>query len=201
MIDIVEQIEAIHREVATGQLPAGEGRMVRLSRTYHAPIDDVWDAVTSAGTDLALVPADQRRAPRRRPISAGGQRRRRGAHLRAATPVRRDVGLRRGHRPRGDLPGRGTPHVGRRGVYDTRARAHRHRAGGRLGDVRAGRRRGRLGRRPARVVTPLAGRNPSATPWPGRCPRRDASSSPKAARRGAPRTPHPARTRRPSRRP
>ncbi len=48
MIDIVEQIEAIHREVATGQLPAGEGRMVRLSRTYHAPIDDVWDAVTSA---------------------------------------------------------------------------------------------------------------------------------------------------------
>jgi uncharacterized protein YndB with AHSA1/START domain len=47
MIDIVREIEAVQREVGPGQLAAGEGRAVRLRRTYDAPIDDVWDALTN----------------------------------------------------------------------------------------------------------------------------------------------------------
>ena len=46
MIDIVREIEAIHREVGSGRIPAGEGRAVRLSRDYDAPIEEVWDALT-----------------------------------------------------------------------------------------------------------------------------------------------------------
>jgi uncharacterized protein YndB with AHSA1/START domain len=47
MIDVIRHIEAIEREVGTGPIPAGEGRTVRLRRTYDAGIDDVWDAITS----------------------------------------------------------------------------------------------------------------------------------------------------------
>ena len=47
MIDIVREIEAIHRAVGTGRLGAGEGRVVRIRRTYDSPIDDVWDALTT----------------------------------------------------------------------------------------------------------------------------------------------------------
>ena len=47
MIDIVREIEAVQREVGSGLIAAGEGRTIRLSRTYDAPIDDVWDALTS----------------------------------------------------------------------------------------------------------------------------------------------------------
>ena len=47
MIDIVREIEATQREVGSGHIAAGEGRAVRLRRTYEAPIEDVWDAVTS----------------------------------------------------------------------------------------------------------------------------------------------------------
>lgn len=47
MIDIVNEIEATGREVGTGRIAAGEGRAVRLRRTYDAPIEDVWDALTS----------------------------------------------------------------------------------------------------------------------------------------------------------
>jgi uncharacterized protein YndB with AHSA1/START domain len=47
MIDIVRHIEAIQREVGSGRIPAGEGRAIRLRRTYDAPIDDVWDALTN----------------------------------------------------------------------------------------------------------------------------------------------------------
>lgn len=47
MVDIVREIEAVQREVGSGHLAAGEGRTVRLRRTYDAPIEDVWDAVTS----------------------------------------------------------------------------------------------------------------------------------------------------------
>jgi len=46
MIDVIRQIEAVHREVGQGRLPAGEGHAVTLRRTYIAPIDDVWDALT-----------------------------------------------------------------------------------------------------------------------------------------------------------
>ena len=47
MIDIVREIEAVQRELGEGRVPAGEGRAVRLRRTYDAPIEDVWDAVTN----------------------------------------------------------------------------------------------------------------------------------------------------------
>ena len=47
MIDIVREIEAVQREVGSGQTAAGEGRAVRLRRTYDAPIEEVWDALTS----------------------------------------------------------------------------------------------------------------------------------------------------------
>jgi uncharacterized protein YndB with AHSA1/START domain len=47
MIDIVREIDAVQREVHSGRTAAGEGRQVRLQRTYDAPIDDVWDALTN----------------------------------------------------------------------------------------------------------------------------------------------------------
>ena len=47
MIDIVREIEAAQREVATGRTAAGDGRTVRLRRTFDTPIDEVWDALTS----------------------------------------------------------------------------------------------------------------------------------------------------------
>jgi uncharacterized protein YndB with AHSA1/START domain len=48
MIDIASQLKAIHRQVER-QLPAagsGEVVSVLLRRSYDAPVDDVWDAVT-----------------------------------------------------------------------------------------------------------------------------------------------------------
>ena len=47
MIDIAHEIDAVQREVRSGRIAAGEGRQVRLQRTYDAPIDDVWDALTN----------------------------------------------------------------------------------------------------------------------------------------------------------
>ena len=47
-IDIVHEIEAVQREVGRGRIAAGEGRSLRLHRTYDAQIEDVWDALTSA---------------------------------------------------------------------------------------------------------------------------------------------------------
>jgi uncharacterized protein YndB with AHSA1/START domain len=46
MIDIVKEIEAAQREVGVGRIAAGEGRTIRIRRTYAAAIDDVWDALT-----------------------------------------------------------------------------------------------------------------------------------------------------------
>lgn len=47
MIEIVREIEAVQREVGQGRIPAGEGRATRLRRTYDAPIEEVWDALTN----------------------------------------------------------------------------------------------------------------------------------------------------------
>lgn len=47
MIDIVREIESIQRELGQGRIPAGEGRAIRLRRTYDAPIQEVWDALTN----------------------------------------------------------------------------------------------------------------------------------------------------------
>ena len=49
MIDIVHEIEATRREVGSGRIAAGDGTVVRLTRTFDAPIDDVWDAITDPG--------------------------------------------------------------------------------------------------------------------------------------------------------
>lgn len=46
MIDVIQQIESVRRDVGNGRLPAGEAHIVRLSRTYRAPIGEVWDALT-----------------------------------------------------------------------------------------------------------------------------------------------------------
>jgi uncharacterized protein YndB with AHSA1/START domain len=46
MIDIPGEIASIHRETGHGRVPAGEGRTIVLRRTYPAPVEDVWDAVT-----------------------------------------------------------------------------------------------------------------------------------------------------------
>ena len=47
MIDVVQHIEAIHRDVGRATIPAGEGWAIQLRRDYAAPIDDVWDALTN----------------------------------------------------------------------------------------------------------------------------------------------------------
>ena len=47
MIDVVQQIESVKRAVGSGRLAAGEAHTVTLRRTYEAPIEDVWDALTN----------------------------------------------------------------------------------------------------------------------------------------------------------
>ena len=47
MLNVEGEIKATDREVGHGRVAAGEGRTVSLRRTYDAPIEDVWDAVTN----------------------------------------------------------------------------------------------------------------------------------------------------------
>ena len=47
MIDIIREIEAAQRELGNGTIAAGDGPMIRIQRTYDAPIEDVWDALTN----------------------------------------------------------------------------------------------------------------------------------------------------------
>jgi uncharacterized protein YndB with AHSA1/START domain len=46
MIDIVNQINAAHREIGNHRLETGEGRSLLLRRTYDSTIEDVWNACT-----------------------------------------------------------------------------------------------------------------------------------------------------------
>jgi uncharacterized protein YndB with AHSA1/START domain len=46
MIDIATQLKAIHREVAQRPTDSGEGVSVLVRRSYDAPIEDVWNAIT-----------------------------------------------------------------------------------------------------------------------------------------------------------
>ncbi len=48
MKDIIDEVAAISRETETAKTPVGEGRTVRLRRTYPAQITEVWDALTTA---------------------------------------------------------------------------------------------------------------------------------------------------------
>jgi uncharacterized protein YndB with AHSA1/START domain len=47
VIDVTEQINTIRRQVGKRVLQAGEARIVTISQTYDAAIEDVWDACTS----------------------------------------------------------------------------------------------------------------------------------------------------------
>ena len=47
MIDATHQISEVRRQVGTRVLEAGEGRVMTLSQTYKADIEDVWDACTN----------------------------------------------------------------------------------------------------------------------------------------------------------
>ena len=60
MIDIVREIEAVQREVGSGRIAAGDGRAIRLRRTYEAPIEERLGRADHAGAHRPLVPADQR---------------------------------------------------------------------------------------------------------------------------------------------
>ncbi|OUC95478.1 SRPBCC family protein [Streptosporangium minutum] len=46
MIDVTQQINAVRREVGKRVLEAGEARIVTVSQTYEADVEDVWDACT-----------------------------------------------------------------------------------------------------------------------------------------------------------
>lgn len=46
MKDLIDELDAIRRQVGTGTLPAGDAHVVTLARAYAADIDDVWDAIT-----------------------------------------------------------------------------------------------------------------------------------------------------------
>lgn len=48
MIDISEHISGVDRTVGSRTLDAGEVRVVTVTRTFAATVDDVWDACTSA---------------------------------------------------------------------------------------------------------------------------------------------------------
>jgi uncharacterized protein YndB with AHSA1/START domain len=48
MIDVAQQISAVGRQVGGRALEAGEARVVTVSQTYDASLDDVWDACTNA---------------------------------------------------------------------------------------------------------------------------------------------------------
>jgi uncharacterized protein YndB with AHSA1/START domain len=47
MIDVQHEINAVERRVGSRVMPAGQARTVTITRTYTAPLEDVWDAVTS----------------------------------------------------------------------------------------------------------------------------------------------------------
>jgi uncharacterized protein YndB with AHSA1/START domain len=47
MIDVPDEIKTIRREVGERAFEGGEGRTVLIRRSYDAPVDDIWDAVTN----------------------------------------------------------------------------------------------------------------------------------------------------------
>ncbi|GLY22092.1 SRPBCC domain-containing protein [Micromonospora sp. NBRC 101691] len=47
MKDVLDELAAAHRAMGRGSVPAGEAYTIELRRRYEAPIDDVWDAITS----------------------------------------------------------------------------------------------------------------------------------------------------------
>lgn len=48
MVDVQRQLDAVTREIADEEVDGFPARVQTLAQTYPSPIDDVWDAVTSA---------------------------------------------------------------------------------------------------------------------------------------------------------
>jgi uncharacterized protein YndB with AHSA1/START domain len=48
MIDVVHQINSVARRLTTRTLEPGEGRVLTISQSYDADIEDMWDACTNA---------------------------------------------------------------------------------------------------------------------------------------------------------
>lgn len=48
MEDLMEELTLVQRRVADGQVPAGAARVISLSRTYAATVEEVWDALPDA---------------------------------------------------------------------------------------------------------------------------------------------------------
>jgi len=48
MTDVLRELDAVDREVDSIGVESGGARVVRLSRDYDSPIDEVWDALTNA---------------------------------------------------------------------------------------------------------------------------------------------------------
>ncbi|MDT7554719.1 MAG: hypothetical protein QOI16_3255 [Pseudonocardiales bacterium] len=46
--DVTHRISAVARTVGSRTLPAGQARVVTISRTYREPVEDIWDACTTA---------------------------------------------------------------------------------------------------------------------------------------------------------
>jgi uncharacterized protein YndB with AHSA1/START domain len=47
MIDVVQQINAVQRQLGSRVIEAGQARTVIISQVYAAPVEDVWDACTN----------------------------------------------------------------------------------------------------------------------------------------------------------
>ncbi|WP_405876012.1 MULTISPECIES: SRPBCC family protein [unclassified Streptomyces] len=47
MTDVTHDISDVRRQVGTRTFKAGEARVVTVTRSYDAPLDDVWDACTN----------------------------------------------------------------------------------------------------------------------------------------------------------
>jgi len=47
MIDVKHEISEVSREVGSKVLPAGEARVLTISRTYDGSLEEVWDACTN----------------------------------------------------------------------------------------------------------------------------------------------------------
>ena len=47
MKDVLDELAAAHRAMGKGSVPAGDAYTIEVRRRYEAPIDDVWDAITS----------------------------------------------------------------------------------------------------------------------------------------------------------
>ncbi|MEV0154931.1 SRPBCC family protein [Micromonospora sp. NPDC050686] len=48
MTDVTHEINAARRSLSRRTLPAGEARVLTISRTYDAPLEAMWDACTNA---------------------------------------------------------------------------------------------------------------------------------------------------------